>query len=330
MSLSVASLVSVVIFVIIAYSSYRNGLYSTLVMLFVIVLGSMIAVSVLVPLWNTALLGRMGWNAPPVIFLSVFLISVGVLQTVANYLYPPRLVLPKAVDVGGGTVLGLVNAYFLTGVLMTGFSMFPGTGERHNKVVFLGADVFFARTIAWVSRHAGSAPFDADTFLAETKKEKYQYSLNPKIKEREQERLEGECGIRLHKLNQLLREYVDQTGQYPRVVEDLLTVATGKMTPKRAREMITCPATDWRYRIFPGAASPYTFTVADFKAIDGRSEFILIYDAIGGEAGHQGNNKGRRAVLRANGRTDWPSEEEFLEQLQAQYNRLQEQKAPSE
>ena len=320
------------IFVVVGYSCYRNGLFSTVVMLFVIVLSSMIATALLVPLWNTTLLGRLDWYAPPIIFLSVFLLSIGIMQTVVNYLYPPRLALPKAVDVGGGIAIGLVNAYFLTGVLMIGFSMFPGTGQKHDKVVFLGADVFLAKTMAWTSGRAGSAAFDAETFLAEIKKEKYQYSLNRKIRERKHEDMENNCGRRLSKLNALLREYVEKNDRYPVTVEELLTMVPER---KRTRKLIVCPATGWRYRIFPGTKSPHRFTAADFERIDGREGFIVIYDAIGGgepgkRAGHIGNQTGNRPVLYANGRTGWPPEEEFVEQLQAQYNRLKRQREGEE
>ena len=172
MSLTVAGIVSVVIFCVIVYSSYRNGLYSTAVTLFVIALSGAAAFLCLGPVPRMMLFNRMGWYAPAVCFLGVFLLSLVVLQTLANYLLPPRVMLPKAVDDVGGAALGVVNACALTGVLMIGFGLIPGTGGPEDKTVFLYSDVLVAKSMSWLSHGAGSTTLDADEFLRRVRKEK--------------------------------------------------------------------------------------------------------------------------------------------------------------
>jgi len=322
MPLSTAGILSVAVFILVGYACVRNGFFSAVVMLFVTVLSAMTAMALLVPLWHIPLFGHMGWYAPPILFTATFLVSVGIMQTVANYLLPPRLVLPKSVDVGGGAVLGLLMAYFMTGVLTTAFAMFPGTGAEHDKVVFLNADGFFAHTMAWASRRSGAVALDAERFLAGIRKEKYQYSL----KEMKDDDVRNEwdtCMRRLGQLSRLLREYMAEKGAYPQKLEDVLQYAPRKMTPEREWEMTTCPATHWRYRLFP---------VEDFSEHDGDRDFILIYDAIGGDAGHGGRQAGKRVVVTANEKNDvvWIKEETFRVQIQRQWDAYNARKAARE
>lgn len=301
-------MLSVVIFVIIAYSCYRNGLFSTLVMLFIIVLSAMLAVALFVPLSRVALFARMGWFTQPICYMAVFLLSLIIMQTVANYLYPPRLVLPKAVDVVGGSVLGLVNAYFLTGFLMVGLSLFPGTGGPDEKVVILNADVFFARSMEWISRRAGSADFNAEAFLRNVKKEKYYYSVRPRkdIEIRDENVV---CFVQLQRLRRALEQYIDGNQEYPKDIGELKDYLRGRISAEKRERMIRCPVTNFRYRLF---------RPRDYQSIKGDKFYVLIYDAVGGGASHLGEGFGKRAVLFADGRVRWTTEDDLKVYLKAQ------------
>lgn len=322
MSLSVASIVSVVIFLIVAFSCHRNGLYSTLVTLFTMVLSATAAVTLLVPLSRIPLFARMGWYTPPICFLGTFLLGLVILQTLANYLYPPRLVLPKLVDVVGGSVLGLLNAYFLTGFLMVGFGLFPGTGDAEDKVIFLKADVFFAESMALISRETGSTVLDADEFLRNVRKEKYDYRVlkekyDPVRREwraRDFDDENTECFIGIERLGRAIRDYAKANdGRYPQKLEDVVDYLPGQKKEEKIEEMLSCPLTRYHYRLFP---------VTNYRDVEGDKNYVLMYDAVGGEAGHLGKGLGKRAVLFADGHVDWVSEDRLRALLQAQQNAM--------
>jgi hypothetical protein len=319
-SLSVASIVSVVIFLIVAYSCHRNGLFSTLATLFIMVFSATAAVTLLVPLSRIPLLAQMGWYTQPICFMGTFLLSLVILQTLANYLYPPRLVLPRLVDVVGGSVLGLLNAYFLMGFLMVGFGLFPGTGEKEDKVVFLNADVFFAKSMALISRQTGSVALDADEFLRNIRKEKYDYRvreekydpLRREWRARDFADENGECFIRLQRLGTAIQDYAKANdGRYPQKLEDLVEYLPGQKTKEAIEKMLNCPVTDFPYRLFP---------VKSYREVEGDKNYVIMYDAVGGEAGHLGKGLGKRPVLFADRHVDWVLEGDLKALLQAQKN----------
>ena len=311
MSLSAAGIISVVIFFVVAYSCYRNGLYSTLVTLFTMVVSGTTATALMIPLAKIPLVAATGWYAPPLCFLGTFLLCLVILQTLANFLYPPRLTLPKTVDVVGGAVLGLLNAYFLTGVLMTGLGLFPGTGEEEDKVVFLRADAFFAHSMALVSEHMGSVPLNAEEFLHNVRKEKYDY----RVSERTEMQIgldNGDCAVRVLRIGRAIQKFVKANGgRYPESLDDLADYldVQGPRTDKAIEEMLICPLTHFRYRLFP---------VRDYKEIEGDKDFVLVWDAVGGEAGHLGNQTGRRPVFCADGSVRWLTEGDLRVLLDAQ------------
>ena len=324
LTLSVASLTSVAVFVVVVYASYRMGLFSALVILFVIVLSASAAVTLLVPLSNVLKLAGMGWYTQPLCFMGTFLVSLVVLQTGASYLYPPRLEMPKAVHVGGGVVLGVVNAYLLTGVLMTGFMLFPGTGESPDKVVFpsrtIGADVVFVNAMQWMSRQTGSVTFPADDFLDKARREKYRDS----VKERNDVDVEtenSECFIRLHRLGSLLEKHVETNGRYPRDLQDFYDYLPPRRTEKQREEMLRCPVTGFRYVLFP---------VDDYRLVKGDSRYVLMYDASCGQYGpafgHLGKGANQRPALFADGRVRWVPTGELDGLIQAQKNVLEKAK----
>ncbi len=317
MSLSIASIVSVVIFLVVAYSSWRNGLYSTIVTLFVIVLSASVAFLCLGPMPKMMGVSRLGWYAPPACLLGVFLLSLVVLQTLANYLYPPRVTLPKAADGIGGAAVGIVSALFLTGFLMIGFALLPGTGGAEDKVVFFGADAFVARTMSWMSACAGSTRLDADEFLRRARKEKYAYF----VRERDYSEIDREnlvCFGNLHRLGQALKAYTTAYGNaYPPKIEDLLDYFPGRgrtqWKEEQIQEMMNCPATKMPYRLFP---------VKDYNQVVGDRRYVLIYDAVGGEAGHLGRGAGKRAAVFGDLKVDWILEPDFRALLKVQRETL--------
>jgi len=308
-NLSWASITSVAIFLVVAYSSYRTGLFSTLATLFMIVLSATVATTLFVPLSRIPLLARMGWYTPPICLMGTFLICLVAMQTVANYLYPPRLEFPKGVHRAGGAVLGLLNAYFLTGFLMVCFALFPGSGGPEDKVVFLKADLFFAKSMGWISRRAGSVAFNAEEFLEKAKKEKWQYS----VRQREYSQIEDEnreCFVRLDRLGRFLREYVkDHDGRYPDALDDLADYLPPRWDKEKREKELKCPVTGYRYRLFP---------VRNYEVVKDDKEYVLIYDALGGPLGHLGKGEGKRPVLFADGHVRWIKEEILKGLLAAQ------------
>jgi hypothetical protein len=314
LDLSVASIFSVIIFIIVACSCLANGLFSTAVTFFVIVFSAMLAVAFFEPLCGFPMLSGMGWYAPPVCYMATFLLSASIMQTLTNYLYPPRLVMPKRVNLIGGGVLGLLNALFLTGFLMTGFALLPGTGGPEEKAVFLNADVFFARSMEWMSRQAGSVRFDAAQFLRDAKKEKQRYTVLP-MGEPQMDRANGACFIALDALGKALKNYVQANhGAYPAKLDDLKDHLRGQESDEARERRLRCPLTGMRYRLFP---------VGDYASVEGDKDYVLIYDAVGGEAGHLGYGKGKRPALCADGRVRWIAESDLKVLLEAQQAALE-------
>ena len=332
MSFSVANVVSVVVFLVIAYASWRNGLYSTVVTLFIVVLSGAAALMCLGPMPRMLGVEQMGWYAPPVCFFGTFLLSVVILQTLANFLYAPRVTLPKGVDAGGAAVLGLVNAWFVTGVLMVGFALMPGTGGADSKVVFppfLPADEFFVRSMALMSARTGSVPLDADAFLERARAEKFHNT----VLERTDEEIYEEnyvCGQRLSLLGEALvgskrtTGYVEKKGEYPKQLEqlrDYMPPLPGKMT---FEEVCKCPATHMPYQLFPIPAGSESIVDDTFNP------FILIYDPVGGEYGHKGGGyEGKRSVFTRKG-VLWLTEKKFGELYQGQRAAVQDATKPKD
>ena len=324
LTLSVASLTSVAIFVVVVYSCWRMGLFSTLVMLFVIVMSAATATALLVPVSNLLTVAGMGWYTQPICFMSVFLLSMVILQTGSNYLFPPRLAMPKAMHRGGAAVLGLVNAYLLTGALMIGFCLFPGTGGPPDKVIFpsrvIGADVFFTDAMKWMSRQAGSVTFPADDFLDSARREKYRDS----VKQRSDTDIEienSECFINLHRLGSLIDKYVGANARYPRDLQDLFDYLPSRRTEKQREKMLRCPVTGFRYVLFP---------LDDYRLVKGDSRYVLIYDRVPGKYGpafgHLKKGHGQRPALFADGRVRWVPTGELDALIQAQKNVLEKAK----
>lgn len=320
LTLSVASLTSLAIFIIVVYSSFRNGLFSTLVTLFIIVFSGMLAMAFFVPLSKALMIVGRSWYNQPLCFMVLFVLGLVVLQTAANYLFPPRLQLPKSVDTVGGAILGLVNGYFLTGFLMTAFCLFPGTGEPPDKVIFLnrraGADVFFVSTMRLINRQAGSVRFPANDFLDKARKEKYRDS----VKERSNMMIEMEnsnCFSRLFRLGNVLDKYVGATGSYPKDLQELYDYLPMRKNPKLREEMLRCPVTGFRYILFP---------VDDYELVKGDNRYVLIYDAAPGkygpDYGHLGKGEGKRPTLFADRRVKWVSYGDLNALIQAQRNVL--------
>jgi hypothetical protein len=222
--------------------------------------------------------------------------------------------MPRPVDVVGGTVLGLANAYILTGFLMLGFALFPGLGEASDKVIFLNADTFVAKSMEWMSARAGSVEFNADKFLEEARKEKYVY----RVRERNDDEIlqeNGDCLRNLDRLGQALKKCIEVEGGYPESLKNIARYIPGaqRLSSEQVRAMTVCPATKLPYRLFP---------VQNFREIDGDEKYVLMYDAVEGEVGHLGYGKGQRPVLFANFKVNWTSDARLKALLEAQKNVL--------
>jgi hypothetical protein len=320
--LSVAGIISVVVFIVVTFSCYKNGLFSTLVTLFVLVISGATATALMMPLSKIPLFGALAWYTPPICFLGTFLLCLVILQTLASFLYPPRLTVPKPVDVMGGAVLGLLNAYFLTGVLMTGLGLFPGTGEAEDKVAFLRADAFFARSMALLSEHTGSVALNADEFLHNVRKEKWDY----RVRDQEQEVIRQEstdCAIRIYRLGTALKKFIKANGgSYPESLEDIVPYLDiqGARTPQAIEECLICPTTHFRYKLFP---------VRDYREVEGDNNFVLLWDAVGDDpdpdglqAAHRGDQQGKRPAFFPDSIVRWVTEGNLRALLAAQKNAM--------
>jgi hypothetical protein len=297
--LSIAGVVSVVIFIAVAYSCARNGLFSTLTMLFVLVLSGAAAMMCLGPLPRLMVIDRMGSFAPAVCFMVVFLVSLVVLQTLANYLLPPKVTLPKIADIGGGAALGLVAALFTTGALMTGYALFPGTGEAGDKVVIFGADAFYVRSMSLMSGAVGSSKLDAADFLRRARQEKYVINVRERTStDFEDENIE--CGRNLWQLGIALKAYTAATrDNYPASLSELAEYVPGHLTDAQRQAFLVCPLTKRPYTLFP---------VKNWAEVKDDPRYVVIFDTVGGPAGHRGIGDGKRMVLYANGKNAWVSD----------------------
>jgi hypothetical protein len=275
-------------------------------MLFITVLSAALSIACLGPLTKIELVSQLDWYAPPVCCMGVFVLGLVIMQTLANYLFPPRLNLPKRVDKVAGSLLGVVNAYFLTGFLMAGFALFPGTGDPADKVIFLGADAFFAKSMEWMSARAGSGEFSADEFLRETREEKIRNSVRER-KEDDVLQEYSECAIRLDLLGKSLKACLEANGnRYPEKIEDLFDYHVRRKTSKSPEPLMTCPATGLYYQLFQ---------VEDFGEIErlpteDREKYILIYERgmAGQDAlryGHLGFRAKQRPALCADFKVHW-------------------------
>ena len=320
--LTVAGIASVIIFLVVAVSCCRNGLYSTIVMTFIGLLSAFLAVSLFVPMARVPLFEKvLSWYAPGICCLGTFVLALVIMQTVANYLLPPRIELPKWLDRIGGTALGLVLALFLTGFLTSGLMMLPGTGGPGDKVVFLEADRFFARSMAWLSGWAGSKPLDAREFLAKLKAERVMFIPRDRgdIESRNEN---ADATRRLSGLWTAIRRYAaDNGGAFPQKIEDLTDYLPRSLqkTSRGVAKGLIDPVTGLTYRVFP------------FKTLDdartGAGDTIVAWTR--GVAGkdrdrfmYLGNNVGKRPVLYATGEVSWETHESVREVLRAQVERV--------
>jgi hypothetical protein len=300
-SLSVASIASLVIFLIVTWSCFRNGLFSTLVMLFIIVFSSALAMGLFIPVSKMFFIANwLGWYTAPLTMLAIFLISLLVMQAVGAYLFPPRLSLPKLADMIGGAALGLVNAWLLTGFLMVAFALFPGTGNAEDKVVFLGAEAGFVKSMSWLGSRAGSVPLKTAEFLAAIKKEKFKYI--------ERERTEvaideenRECFTDLSYLYNACKLYAEKNeGKGPTDVSQLVGFAGV------THDMAACPASHLSYRLFP---------VTSFKDVEGDENFVLIWEPA---SAHLGAGEGKFGAVFADGRPHWVKQGDLEKMIRQQ------------
>ncbi len=306
---SASSIISLVAFLIVAFSCYRNGLFSSVVMLFVVLLSAASALMCIGPMPRMMGVDQLDWYAPPIVFLGIFILSFVILQTLANFLLPPKMNLSKSVDKLGGAAVGLVVAFFFTGVLMTGYDLFPGTGKAEDKVCFLNADECLVRTMAWMSARSGSVSLDADKFLRMAKQKKETWRLKER-KDTDFDTENNTCYNVLRQLGQTLRRYTEANGgSWPTSLDNITAYLPSHTTAAEVEAMTECPLTKMRYVLFP---------VKNFKDIENDPLYVLAYDCVSGDAGHLGSDQGKRSVLFADWHAEWVDESKFQGLLKAQ------------
>ncbi len=126
---------SIVIFLLIvlitAFWVYQ-GLFSSLIMFFDVLVSAMLAFAFFEQvhgLWEGSIQDGLGHGLA---LMLVFLVSLVVLRQVTDRLVPDDVEMPKPVAMAGGGIFGFGTAMLLTGVAMIGVQMMP-----------IGSDVFF-------------------------------------------------------------------------------------------------------------------------------------------------------------------------------------------
>jgi len=330
--LTVAGISSIVIFIVVGVSCYNNGLYSTIVMMFAVLLSASLALSLFVPMARVPVFVKvLGWYGPGLCYLVTFLLTLTILQTVANYLLPPRIELSKAVDRIGGAALGLLLALFMTGCLMVGLMMMPGTGGPADKTVLLDSDRFFVKSMAWLSGWPGLKSLDAEGFMEGLKRRRVM--LTPKVREGEidVDLQNAQATERLAELWDAIRSYANaHGGEFPQRPTDLTEYLPRSLqkeeegVPKGLRD----PVTGLEYRLFP------------FKMLtDARTgvDIVAWTRGVGGPNGddfmYLGNNVGKRPVLFASGpdsdarhaQVKWLAHQDVRKALREQAKRVSEE-----
>jgi hypothetical protein len=182
--------------------------------------------------------------------------------------------------------------------------------------------------MALISRHTGSVPLNADEFLHNVRKEKYDWQvmkerydpLRGEWRARDFDDENRECATRIWRIGNALQKFLKASGgKYPETLRDLSDYLEiqGPRTDEAIAESLICPVTHFRYNLFP---------VRNYKDVEGDANFVLLWDAVGGEAGHLGRQEGHRPALFAANKEGenvrWPTEGELRALLAAQKNAM--------
>lgn len=158
--MSVALIISIVVFLAIVYSGYRNGLFSSAATLFMLALAMVIAAEFYGPIAATPLCRNMGDYAESVCMFLLFVVGYFMLQVTANLFTPPTVHMRRSVNKLGGIGLSVVNATILSGFLGLVFCMMPWTGVQGGHLAgesFIGTPLIadgMARLVRGVGGNA--------------------------------------------------------------------------------------------------------------------------------------------------------------------------------
>lgn len=265
----IPTLVSVVIFLVLLYSGYLNGLFSSVATLFMLLICISIAMGFYVPLSSPDLMQNMGPYAAPICLLGLFLVSFFLLQAIVNVVTPPDVKLGKWVNKLGGLGVAALNAYLATGFIMTAFFLFPWTGVSADRYpVMLRADrafvQMFGRLNYTMNYMTGGSLFPANTFWED-------------LATREADRL---CYSNLESFIDPLSAYYDNLGSSRATEKDIHDLLVKKV----GEDSLKCPANGEPYVILALRTIPY----------DLKDRAVEVYDA---RPSHRLNGKPARMGL---------------------------------
>lgn len=312
--MSAAFIISVVIFLVILYSGYLNGLFSSVTTLLLLTVGIAFSMSFYTRLAETRLCQPMGDYAEPVCLAVLFVLGYFALQIVANVFAPPMMHMKRIVNKVGGIGVNVGTAMLMTGFMGMLFYMTPWTGIHKGSGEFIGAHLV-ARGFEQMTLVTGGVRFDADEFFK-------------RLKKNECDRV---CRRNLQNICIRLSDVYKNRDTFDPLTEMKLRNAVVNGKNLRAEDDSGGKGVGDAGIICPHNDKPYEFRVLRFRDIPHRSKtrsgVIHVYDP---EASHDLNGKPAHMVLRTwkNNRGKLKSKielipkEEFKEELKRQREEL--------
>ena len=312
--MSTALVISAVIFLLILYSGYLNGLFSSVTTFLLLTVGIAFSMSFYARLAETRLFRPMGDYAGPVSLAVLFMLGYFTLQIVANLFAPPVMRMKRIVNKLGGISVSALTAMLMTGFMGLLFYMTPWTGIHKGTGEFIGVHLV-ARGFEHLTWATGGVKFNVNEFFK-------------RLKKKECDRV---CYRNLQNISIILSDVYRNRDTFERftkkklhnaIVNGTNLLSDGTSGGKGVGDAgIICPHNDM----------PYVFSVLRFRDVPHRSKtksgVIHVY---GPGASRSLNGKLRRMVLRTwkNNRGKLKSkvtlmpEEKFQEELQQQREKL--------
>ena len=312
--MSAAFVISVVIFLVILYSGYLNGLFSSVTTLLLLTVGIAFSMSFYMRLAETRLCRPMGDYAEPVCLVVLFVLGYFALQIAANLFAPPVIHMKRIVNKLGGIGVSVLTAMLMTGFMGLLFYMTPWTGVNKGSGEFIGAPLV-ARGFEHLTWTTGGVRFNADEFFKRLEKNE-----RDRICRRN---LQNIC-IRLSDVYKNRRTFqpLTKTKLHNAIVNGTNLRSDGASGGKGVGDAgIICPHSD----------KPYVFRVLRFRDVPHHSKtksgVIHVYDP---EASRSLNGKPERMMLRTwkdnrgklKSTVELMSEKKFQEELQQQREKL--------
>ena len=151
-------IISIIVCLLILYSGYRNGLFSTAATLLMLTVSIAISIEAYAPIVRTGVLKGIGDYAEPVSLTALFVVALFMMQMIANIYAPPTVHMRRATNKFGGLGLSVVTAIITSGFLGLVVCMTPWTGLEQGQR-FIGMDAV-SNGIGHMTRCLGGKIFD--------------------------------------------------------------------------------------------------------------------------------------------------------------------------